>query len=306
MMMIPVTGQLTFFQSLRRPFFLTCLCSTVSFFHYFPRCHTSLSTSTVFPLSSTPSLASSSQGNMANKGPSYGMSRQVQDKIDSKYDPELEMILVEWIHRQCGSSVGKPEPGKLGFQAWLKDGVVSTHSFFLTNCFFSGNCFQTNDDLCASCLLVFPVSPGQVLSELINSLFSGDKPVKKIQSSPMAFKQMEQISQFLNAAEKYGVTKTDMFQTVDLWEGRGSQLLFLIQTDKDGDGDTSSEMTVHKYGDIILTVGFACVLEQVKTWQRCRGPFQLWGAWPLPRTKAHTTETLTGSSSKSQKTASFH
>lgn len=37
----------------------------------------------------------------------------------------------------------------------------------------------------------------------------------------MAFKQMEQISQFLNAAEKYGVTKTDMFQTVDLWEGQG-------------------------------------------------------------------------------------
>lgn len=36
----------------------------------------------------------------------------------------------------------------------------------------------------------------------------------------MAFKQMEQISQFLNAAEKYGVTKTDMFQTVDLWEGQ--------------------------------------------------------------------------------------
>lgn len=35
----------------------------------------------------------------------------------------------------------------------------------------------------------------------------------------MAFKQMEQISQFLSAAESYGVTKTDMFQTVDLWEG---------------------------------------------------------------------------------------
>ncbi|XP_069003634.1 transgelin isoform X1 [Embiotoca jacksoni] len=118
---------------------------------------------------------------MANKGPSYGMSRQVQDKIDSKYDPELEQILVEWISRQCGS-VGKPEPGKMGFQAWLKDGCV--------------------------------------LSELINSLFAGEKPVKKIQSSPMAFKQMEQISQFLNAAEKYGVTKTDMFQTVDLWEGK--------------------------------------------------------------------------------------
>jgi hypothetical protein len=62
---------------------------------------------------------------MANKGPSYGMSRQVQDKIASKYDPELEQILVEWLSRQCGSGVGKPEAGKIGFQAWLKDGCVS-------------------------------------------------------------------------------------------------------------------------------------------------------------------------------------
>ncbi|XP_076000143.1 transgelin isoform X1 [Genypterus blacodes] len=118
---------------------------------------------------------------MANKGPAFGMSRQVQEKIDSKYDPELELILVEWISRQC-AGVSKPEEGKLGFQSWLKDGCV--------------------------------------LSELINSLFPAEKPVKKIQSSSMAFKQMEQISQFLSGAEKYGVTKTDMFQTVDLWEGK--------------------------------------------------------------------------------------
>lgn len=43
--------------------------------------------------------------------------------------------------------------------------------------------------------------------------------MKKVQGSGMAFKQMEQISQFLGAAERYGVTKSDMFQTVDLWEG---------------------------------------------------------------------------------------
>lgn len=71
---------------------------------------------------------------------------------------------------------------------------------------------------------LFPFSlvwyPLQVLSELVNSLFAQDKPVKKIQSSTMAFKQMEQISQFLKAAETYGVSKTDMFQTVDLWEGK--------------------------------------------------------------------------------------
>lgn len=79
-----------------------------------------------------PSTSLHPQGvGMANKGPSYGLSRQVQDKIDSKYDPELEQILVDWINRQCGSDVGKPEPGKLGFQAWLKDGCVSTNLHLL-------------------------------------------------------------------------------------------------------------------------------------------------------------------------------
>lgn len=77
--------------------------------------------------------------------------------------------------------------------------------------------------------LCYFISSPQVLSELINSLFSGEKPVKKIQSSPMAFKQMEQISQFLNAAEKYGVIKTDMFQTVDLWEGQRGSVILISQ-----------------------------------------------------------------------------
>nr|ACN10159.1 Transgelin [Salmo salar]ACN12512.1 Transgelin [Salmo salar] len=119
---------------------------------------------------------------MANKGPSYGLSREVQSKIDKKYDQDLEERLTEWIIAQCGAGVGQPEAGKTGWQNWLKDGCV--------------------------------------LGELINSLSSGNKPIRKIQSSGMAFKQMEQISQFLNAAEKYGITKTDMFQTVDLWEGK--------------------------------------------------------------------------------------
>jgi hypothetical protein len=60
----------------------------------------------------------------------------------------------------------------------------------------------------------------QVLCELINALYpEGQAPVKKIQASTMAFKQMEQISQFLQAAERYGINTTDIFQTVDLWEG---------------------------------------------------------------------------------------
>lgn len=48
----------------------------------------------------------------------------------------------------------------------------------------------------------------------------------------MAFKQMEKISLFLQAAEAYGVTTTDIFQTVDLWEGDSDtqHLCLLIQT----------------------------------------------------------------------------
>lgn len=119
---------------------------------------------------------------MANRGPSYGLTREVQSKIDKKYDPELEERLVDWIIAQCGPGVGRPQPNKTGFQTWLKDGCV--------------------------------------LCELINSLYGANKPIKTIKSSGMAFKQMEQISMFLKAAENYGITKTDMFQTVDLFEGK--------------------------------------------------------------------------------------
>ncbi|KAM4545757.1 transgelin-like [Odontesthes bonariensis] len=118
---------------------------------------------------------------MANRGPAYGLSREVQSKIDKKYDPELEERLVEWIVAQCGPGVGRPAPDKTGFQNWLKSGCV--------------------------------------LCELINSLQGANKPIN-IKNSTMAFKQMEQISMFLKAAENYGVVKTDMFQTVDLFESK--------------------------------------------------------------------------------------
>uniref|UniRef100_A0A803YLI3 Transgelin n=1 Tax=Meleagris gallopavo TaxID=9103 RepID=A0A803YLI3_MELGA len=120
---------------------------------------------------------------MANRGPSYGLSREVQQKIDRQYDPELEQLLVRWMVGQCGEDIPQPAPGRDGFQQWLKDGTV--------------------------------------LCRLINSLYPrGQAPVAKIQASSMAFKQMEQISQFLQAAERYGIAATDIFQTVDLWEGK--------------------------------------------------------------------------------------
>ncbi|XP_056263023.1 transgelin-like [Pseudoliparis swirei] len=119
---------------------------------------------------------------MSNVGPCFGLSREVQSKIDKKYDPELEEKLTEWIVAQCDPEVGQPEPAKIGFQNWLKNGIV--------------------------------------LSKLINSLYATNKPIKTTKTSTMVFKQMEQISLFLKASENYGVTNTDIFQTVDLFEGK--------------------------------------------------------------------------------------
>ena len=57
---------------------------------------------------------------------------------------------------------------------------------------------------------------GTYLCNLINKLQPGS--VKKVNQTKMAFKQMENIGNFLAACEAYGVSKLDLFQTVDLYE----------------------------------------------------------------------------------------
>lgn len=147
---------------------------------------------------------------MANRGPSYGLSREVQEKIEQKYDQDLESRLVDWIVTQCGGNIEKPQPGKQNFQNWLMDGTVSKYQLDnITPTWFH------------SFIFISPVRSNlQILCRLINSLYPrGKEPIKKISETQMAFKQMEKISQFLQAAEAYGVITTDIFQTVDLWEG---------------------------------------------------------------------------------------
>ncbi|EGD73794.1 hypothetical protein PTSG_05487 [Salpingoeca rosetta] len=58
---------------------------------------------------------------------------------------------------------------------------------------------------------------GVVLCNLINALQPGS--VKKIHPGSMAFKQMENISNFLTALPAYGVRPEDVFRTSDLYEG---------------------------------------------------------------------------------------
>lgn len=56
---------------------------------------------------------------------------------------------------------------------------------------------------------------GQVLCQLSQKFDLGPK---KISTSNMPFKMMENIGNFLSAAEQLGVAKTDLFQTIDLYE----------------------------------------------------------------------------------------
>ncbi|XP_059133860.1 transgelin-3 isoform X2 [Peromyscus eremicus] len=175
---------------------------------------------------------------MANRGPSYGLSREVQEKIEQKYDADLENKLVDWIILQCAEDIEHPPPGRAHFQKWLMDGTV--------------------------------------LCKLINSLYPpGQEPIPKISESKMAFKQMEQISQFLKAAEVYGVRTTDIFQTVDLWEG--ALCLAALSTLFPLLGTCSLSMALLAYS---CPVPFqaASVLQtskaagaQGRTWQLCRG-----------------------------------
>ena len=115
---------------------------------------------------------------MADRPQAYGLTAEVKGKLDSKYDPKLEQEAVQWIETVLGERVFAGASGADAVQEKLKDGVIL-------------------------CNLVNKIKPGSV---------------KKINTSTMAFKMMENIGNFLSACETLGVPASDSFQTVDLYE----------------------------------------------------------------------------------------
>jgi len=114
-----------------------------------------------------------------NRAEKSGLSKDIQKKLDAKYNIEQEKQCREWIESVLGEDLPDQEVGKNHFQACLKDGTI--------------------------------------LCQLINAL-SPTPLISKINNQKMAFKQMENIEKFLNACKKFGLQDGDLFQTADLYE----------------------------------------------------------------------------------------
>jgi len=126
---------------------------------------------------------------MANRPKGFGMTAELANKKAAKFDPKLSTEALQWLAdvlTECGSDEDKELAGKITMPiAQMKD-------------------VQTN------------LKNGVLLCHVINIIKPGS--VKKINTNNMAFKQMENIGNYLSACEAIGMSKTDCFQTVDLYE----------------------------------------------------------------------------------------
>jgi len=120
---------------------------------------------------------------MASRPTGYGLTAEVKGKIAAKYEIEKEQEARLWIQAVLGEKLNPKVP----------DGEpLGSERFHIS------------------------LRDGILLCKL------ADKIIGKVKHTTMnvPFKQMENINNFLVACEKYGVAKTDLFQTVDLFENQ--------------------------------------------------------------------------------------
>ncbi|KAG8039953.1 hypothetical protein G9C98_000670 [Cotesia typhae] len=113
---------------------------------------------------------------------------------------------------------------------------------------------------------------GTLLCRLINKIQEGS--IKKINQSKMAFKCMENINAFLEAARILGVPAQETFQTVDLWERQNlNSVVICLQSlgrkaknfGKPGLGPKESEKNVRIFSDEQLRAGQTVISLQYGT-----------------------------------------
>ena len=117
----------------------------------------------------------------ANRPMGYGLTAELELKRQERYDADEERSALAWVEAVLD------KPG-------LFDDITGAHAVQQT------------------------LKDGIILCELINTLQPGS--VKRVNHQKMPFFKMENIGNFLAACEAYGLAKADLFQTVDLFEGR--------------------------------------------------------------------------------------
>ena len=117
----------------------------------------------------------------ANRPMGYGLTAELELKKQERYDADEEQAALAWI-----------------------EAVLDKPGLF--------------DDISGANAVQQVFKDGTILCEMINTLQPGS--VKRINRQKMPFFKMENIGNFLAACEVYGVAKADLFQTVDLFEGR--------------------------------------------------------------------------------------
>lgn len=103
---------------------------------------------------------------------------------------------------------------------------------------------------------------GTLLCKLVNNI--QPNMVKKVNTSKMAFKCMENINAFLEAAKNLGVPAQETFQTVDLWERQNlNSVVICLQSlgrkagnyGKPSIGPKESEKNVRNFSEEQLRAG---------------------------------------------------
>jgi len=116
-----------------------------------------------------------------NRAAKSGLAHEAQQKINAKWSPENAQQAIKWIGERINEPTMSTDGSMDDVYTQLKDGLVL-------------------------CKLANWVKPGSV-------------PANKLTKAPtMAFKQMELIGIFLDVMGKNGIDKTELFQTVDLYE----------------------------------------------------------------------------------------
>ncbi|CAJ0585711.1 unnamed protein product, partial [Mesorhabditis spiculigera] len=121
---------------------------------------------------------------MANHGPSYGLSRELEKKNNARFSLEEAIEVLYWIEEATGMSF-ENDPAQ----------------------------FSTSQHVCDA------LKDGVMLAVLMNRL-NGRDIVPCNMRPKMPFHKMENISNFLQAAKNYGVSEISLFQTVDLYENK--------------------------------------------------------------------------------------